>query len=217
MEIAERIVHTASLMFERLGIRSVSMDDISRSLGMSKKTLYQHFKDKDSIVVCFCQRHRKEWQQELTAIETQSPTALHEIVNLTKHLKVALSKMNPGLLHDMQKYHPAAFQEFLESKQSEMLPTIIRVINRGKQEGVFRQDLNPEILGRMRMEQIELSTNPAVFPPDKFNLLEVNLQLLEHFVSGMLTVEGMKAYQALKASQMGDESVPFVPSTAPPY
>lgn len=220
MEITDRIVNTASQMFQRLGIRSVTMDDIASTLGMSKKTVYQYFKDKDAIVTCFCKRHRESWKQEMDEIKEKSPSALHELLHLSQMLRTKVASMNPGILHDLVKYHPEGFSQFQEHKYTEILPTIRESIQRGITEGVFRNDMNTEIVARIRLEQVELAFNPAVFPPNQFNLVEVKMQMLDLFLHGLMTKEGLAAYKALQASMAGNQQgglLPIVPSTAPPY
>jgi len=65
-------------------------------------------------------------------------------------------------------------------------------INRGKKEGLVREDVNPKILAILRIEQIEMGMNPAIFPPDKFKLVDVQLAMLDHFLHGICTIKGHK-------------------------
>ncbi len=201
MDVSDRILSAASSLFERLGIRSVSMDDISRQLGMSKKTIYQYFKDKDDIVTNYCCWHRKTHTEKLKSIAEDSPSALHELLALTEYMRESLSKMNPGLLHDLHKYHPTGYSVIQDHKSLDVMPGIIKSIQRGIDEGYYRSDINVLVLAKLRLEEVEMAFNPLVFPPSKFVMAEVQQQLMEHFFRGLLTLEGTKAFEALRLAQ----------------
>lgn len=217
MELSDRILTAAASLFERIGIRSVSMDDLSRSLGMSKKTIYQCFRDKDEIVTKYCHYHRQKQIDALNSIYENSPSALHELVAMTKHMREMVAKLNPGMLYELSKYHPNGYHVFLEHKHKDILPMISRSIQRGVNEGVFRSDLNVAIIARLRMEEVQLAFNPDVYPPDQFKIVEVQEQLLSHFLNGVLTPEGKKAYEALKAASLGDSNQNYIPTGIPNY
>jgi len=206
MEISDRILNAAISLFERLGIRSVSMDDISRQLGMSKKTIYQYFKDKDEIVTCFCSWHRKTHNARLRQIAEDSPTALHELVAISQYMKETIRTINPGLLHELHKYHPNGYSVFQDHKNLDMMPSIIRSFERGIAEGVYRSEIDVHILAKLRIEQFEMAFNPNIFPPQKFPLYEVHKQLMQHFFYGLLTPEGLEQFKELMKSQSAVEN-----------
>ena len=74
-------------------------------------------------------------------------------------------------------------------------------INGGKEQGIVRQDIDTKILSRLRMEEVEMAFNPAVYPPDKFNHVEVQVALTEHFLYGICTLKGHKLINKYKQIQ----------------
>lgn len=197
-DIKERILKGAMELFLKYGVRSVSMDDIARHLSVSKKTLYQYFADKDEIVSKVAEFHLLHEKANYDAIRLSAENAIDELVKISTCIKQSLQRMNPSLLFDLQKYHPHAWNAWLGHKHKYMGESIIRNLKQGVSEGYFRPEINPEILSKARIELVQITFDEVVFPKDRFNLAEVNLQLFEHFVYGVLTDKGRKAYEKYK-------------------
>jgi AcrR family transcriptional regulator len=197
-ETKDRILKGATELFLQYGVRSVSMDDVARHLSMSKKTLYHYFADKDEIVTMVAEYHMSNDQKKYGEMRTSSKNAIEELVKISACLKRDFQKMNPALLFDLQKYHAKAWSAWLSHKQQYIRESVIRNLLQGIEEGFFRPDINVNVLAVARLEQIQLSFDSRVYPPEQFNLAEVNSQLFEHFVYGLLTDKGRKTYEKLK-------------------
>jgi AcrR family transcriptional regulator len=198
MEATERILEGARELFFSYGIRSVSMDDIARHLGMSKKTVYQHFKDKDEIVNSLLVASLESNEKQLKKLETDSKDAVQEIILIMKHIAEMFSRINPNLFYDMQKYYPEAWKTFQAFKQRSMIKMVETNLQQGISQGYFRNDINVRILAKMRIEQVEIAMNPMIFPHDKFNIAEVQLCMIDHFLHGITTLKGHKLLNKYK-------------------
>ncbi len=194
----ERILRGAEEIFMRYGVRSVSMDDIARHLSISKKTIYQYFADKDEVVTLVAIAHLSHEEKEFEEVFTKSKNSIDEMVGLSKCLRTNLTRINPSMLFDLQKYHPKAWASWLSFKNEFMRKSIKRSIARGIDEGNFRPEIDPEILATSRLEQVEMGFRDDLFPRDKFDFMEVQIQLLEVFIYGLLTEKGRKLYQKHK-------------------
>ncbi len=117
MEPKERIMIKAEELFMQFGIRSVSMDDIANNLGMSKKTLYQYYADKDELVDAVIGDHINGIQTECLNWRKDAKDAIHEIFLTMEHILEELSNMNPMLLYDLEKFHYRSFQRFKDYKR----------------------------------------------------------------------------------------------------
>ena len=190
----ERILDMAESMFFRYGIRSVTMEDIARELSISKKTIYQFFKDKDEIVLKVSQQIFAKEQDKMHQIHEQGENVIHEMVLISRYIREHVAEANPSAMHDLQKFYPEAWQTFLVFKQ-ESLRLIESTLTKGMSEGYFRPDINPKILAILRSETIELSFNQQLFPRSEFNAQEVQGQLFEQFINGILTDKGQKLYR----------------------
>lgn len=197
-ETRNKILKGAEELFMRYGVRSITMEEIARHLGISKKTLYQYFADKDDIVSSTTQEHMVLQQSQYEKIENESKNSVEELVKLSFCLRENLKGMNPSLLFDLQKYHQKAWNVWVEFKNKTIRESVVRNLNRGIEQGHFRPEINPDILSIVRLESIQFGFNEQLFPREKFNLPEVQMHMLEHFIYGLLTDKGRKLYQKYK-------------------
>ncbi|MEO0001582.1 MAG: hypothetical protein RL766_1628 [Bacteroidota bacterium] len=206
MDIRERIINQAKSLFMRLGIRSVSMDDICSQLGISKKTIYQHFKDKDELVDIVLQEEIAVMQKEAIGCCLPSKDAVDEIFNTMQLITKQMGNMNPVVLVDLHKYHFTSFQQFMQHKNTFLLDIISKNLKRGIAEGYYRQDLQVEILARYRLESMMLAFNMDIFPTSRYNLAEVSIAIIENFLYGLATEKGFKLIEAYKQNSISNHA-----------
>ena len=192
MEIKERILETAQGLFFKYGIRSISMDDIAKELSISKKTIYQYYKDKDEVVHMLMQKKMGVDQKRFHDISKASANVIEEMFNMMGHMRNVIGQMNPSAFYDLQKYHSDTWKLFKEFRENHIVLMVEEMLTRGIKQGYLRPDIHPKILARLRVEQVEMSFNPNIFPPEKFKILEVQISLLEHFLYGICTLKGHK-------------------------
>lgn len=212
MEITEtrnKILKGAEELFMRYGIRSVSMDNIANHLGVSKKTIYQYFKDKDEVVLSVAKSHIKQDAEELEEIAKSAKNSVEELVKLSACLRENLRDMNPSLLFDLQKYHHTAWEVWLDHKNHFIKSQIERSLKQGKEEGYFRAEVNTEVMAVMRLETLQMAFDPSLFPKDKYVLTEVQMHIFEHFIYGIFTDKGRKLYEKYKQKLSLSENTPI--------
>lgn len=192
METKARILTSAEKLFMRNGIRSVSMDDIAQDLAISKKTLYKWFENKDQIVQAVMQTHLEREMAECEGLICQADSAVAELFGMMDWLKSQFTDVHPGIFYDLQKFYPQSWQLWTEHKHSYILNQIVDNLRRGIREGLYRADLDVEVLARLRLAQIELTFNTELFPARRFDPQHVALVMLEHFVLGVATLKGHK-------------------------
>ncbi len=195
MEPKERILIKAEELFMQYGIRSVSMDDIANNLGMSKKTLYQYFADKDELVDAVVDGHIKEIQEDCMSCRLDATDAIHEIFITMERIMEEFSNMNPMLLYDLEKFHFKAYQRFREHKDKFLLQIIRNNIEWGIKDELYRDDINVDVLSKYRIESMMIPFNVAVFPPGKYNLAEISGIIIQNFTYGLATIKGHKLIQ----------------------
>lgn len=168
------------------------MDDIASNLGASKKTIYQYFKDKDHLVDAVVQREIEQDMHECTLIACSCNNAVQEIFKGFDMLQEMLTTMNPAIIFEMQKYHPEAYKKMNAHKNKFFVNIMKENLLKGIQEGYYREDINVEVLARYRVESIFLGFNPDIFMQGKLTLVEVEMELMEHFLYGICTPKGQK-------------------------
>ena len=205
MDTRNRIAEKAEELYMRFGIRSVSMENMADELGMSKKTLYQYFADKDELVEEVVKRHTQAIRQECEQIALEANDAIHEIFLIMERVMEDFRNMNPMVLFDLQKFHPKGFQRFSEYK-NEFLLHFIRVnIERGIREGYYRSDVNLEIMSRFRLESMMIPFNISLYPPTQFNMAETAQLISENFIYGLASLQGhqlIQSYQQAKKNNL---------------
>jgi TetR/AcrR family transcriptional regulator, cholesterol catabolism regulator len=195
MEAKERILIKAEELFMQYGIRSVSMDDIANNLGMSKKTLYQYYADKDELVDAVVDGHIKEIQTDCLGCRADAKDAVHEIFITMERIMEEINNMNPMLLYDLEKFHFRSYQRFKEHKDKFLARMIRENMEWGIRDELYRPEINVDVMCKFRLESMMIPFNVGVFPPGKYNLAIISEQIIEHFVYGLASIKGHKLIQ----------------------
>jgi len=198
LETKEKILKGAEGLFTRYGIRSISMDDIAHHLSVSKKTLYQHFADKDELVTMVTEAHMASSKKMYEAIRKHSENSIDELHKIGMQVRRHMEEQNPSLLFDIQKFHPKAWSVWVEYKDNFIHSAIVRNIKQGIKDGLIRPEVSAEIFAQFRLATIQICSDEQYFPHGKFNMAEVQSQVFEQFVYGICTEKGKKLYQKYK-------------------
>jgi AcrR family transcriptional regulator len=198
MSQIERIIEGGEELFLKAGIKSVTMDDIAKHLGMSKKTIYQFFKDKNELVIALVKRKLKADEEQMVEFMSKSANVIEEMINMTKCSEDVFSRINPIVIHDMQKYHPDAWKEFQRFKANVLVSTLEELLTKGIKQGYIRPEIDVKIVARMRVNTVELGFNTSIFPVAEFNTWKIQVQFLDHFNYGICTLKGYKLLNKYK-------------------
>lgn len=177
------------------------MDDVAAELGMSKKTIYQYFADKNELVCTFLRNKLKVQRSLIDELKMQSENSVDEIFKNLELVRELFLNINPILFYDLQKYHPDAWTIFQQFRNEYLYHCIESNILKGVAEGYYRENLDIDILTRLRLEQIDMVLNQQAFPPATYHAAQVMISITEHFVYGISTPAGqalITQYQSLK-------------------
>jgi AcrR family transcriptional regulator len=194
----ERILEKAHELFMRYGVRSVSMDDIAAQLGMSKKTLYQYYTDKEELVDAVLSEMLEKNRNECAAYRQDAENAVHEVFQAFGMIQEMFSNMNPSIVFDLEKYHPAVYKKLAHHKKVFMYQVIGQNLERGVKEELYRPEINVDVLTRFRIESMMLPFDSEIFPENRSRLVQIQEEILEHFLYGLSTVKGQKLIQKYK-------------------
>jgi len=194
MEPQDKILKTALSLFFKYGIKHVTMDDIAKELGMSKKTIYQFYKEKDDLVNQLCAVELRKKEEEFCSLQNASTDAIHEIILISDHMRQMLESINPVFFKDLQKFHPSAFGLYLEFRSQCGVLNVQKNIVKGKESGVYRSDLDEEFAANLRLAQIDMLIFGNYFSFEKVSFAQTHELLLEMFVYGICTLKGHKLY-----------------------
>lgn len=183
----EQVMTTALDMFSQYGIKSVSMDDIARNTGISKRTIYEFFEDKETLLQEAIKYHNNTMRKILSELEKGPFTALDVFVlfyeEFMKHPRWYIKRY-----YDDLKRYPKAVEQ-AEKDKADFTTRCIKLLNRGGKEGVFQKDLNIEILALLAKEQLKMIQPSKAFV--NHSVTEVFQTVLFTFLRGICTEKGM--------------------------
>ena len=196
-EKMKKIVLDAGNVFMRYGIKSVTMDDIARELKISKKTLYKYVNDKLDLVCKVCSSQCEMERGLIAQIHDEKINAIDELIRMSKYVSEQLREIHPSIHYDLEKYYPEAWQIFIEHKESFIMNCLKTNMELGIKEGLYRDNLNPEIIAKLYVAKLDLVFDPAVFPINRFSFTDVHMQLVRYHIRGVASDKGIAYLQTL--------------------
>ncbi len=201
MEVKDKILETALGLFYKFGIKAITMDDIAKEMGISKKTIYRFFKEKDDIVSVLCEMQMANYQKDLIEIKQQSKDPVHEMILTSQHLEKVFSAINPVFFHDLHKQYHQALQLFTKFKKEQVLCNIQQNIKEGIEQGLYRADLELTFIAQYRLAQMDIIMTGNGFNFENMSLTKAHQMVLDIFMHGISTVKGHKLINKYKNKQ----------------
>lgn len=189
-------------LFMKYGIKSVTMDDISKELGISKKTLYKYFKDKDAIVFNLMRIDIEEKVETLDSLVASSENAIEETYAFSDVIIEKLKAVNPALVYDLEKYHQKAHKLFMSHKRIDIFNCIKCNLERGKKEGLYLESINTEVIARLYSEKMDTIFNQEVFPKDGFSVETVYTEMIVYHLRGIVNEKGREYLINIKKNKL---------------
>ncbi|MBY0542041.1 MAG: TetR/AcrR family transcriptional regulator [Sphingobacteriaceae bacterium] len=192
LDIKKYIIEESDKLFCQYGFKSVTMDDIAKHLGMSKKTIYQHFSDKDELVNILIESRLNNQDCVIHESAEKAKDAVHELLLTLATMNESLGNLNPKMFYDLQKYHPKAWLYFKNFKEKSLGSAILANLERGITEGIYRAEINKDILTQLRLDHVELIFNRHDhYTANKYNIAQVMIEITEHFLYGICNQKGL--------------------------
>lgn len=189
------IIGKVGELFKKYGIKSVSMDDIAQQLCISKKTLYQYFKDKADLVVKVVNSHNCDHDKKFVDLINSEMNAIDALIEVSKHLIEMLKDINPPILYDLRKYYPELTKDLIVNRKDHVYNNIKTNLLKGIEEGLYRQDVNPDIITAIyvkRMDDIFLEEDSYL---NRFAQHEIFSQLFIYHIRGIVSEKGLKYFE----------------------
>ncbi|MCB0571388.1 MAG: TetR/AcrR family transcriptional regulator [Phaeodactylibacter sp.] len=188
-------------LFWRSGIKGITMDDISRELGISKKTLYQYVENKSGLIGQLFQQHVDQEKDCLCRIQLQSADAIHELLKVSHHIIEKLRAMSPTAVFDMKKYYPEIWKQ-VESMKHKLVYSAMRAnLERGIREGVYRPGINPDIVAKFCVVRSSLMADEGLFPANEYGLGQLYREYIDYHIRGIASPKGIQALEKYLAAE----------------
>ncbi len=192
VDTGSRIKQKAHELFMQYGLRSVSMDDIANGMGISKKTIYLYYADKDELVDAVIESEFRKNENLCETDRKNAVNAVEEIFMALDMLADMFRSMNPSFIFDMQKYHPKAFLKFHQYKNDCLFNIVRTNILRGIDEQLYREDIDVDIIARFRVQSLMMAFNPEFNSFLKQSISEIAKELIIHYLFGLVSIKGYK-------------------------
>lgn len=198
------IMEKATEVFMRYGIKSVTMDDLAKSLGVSKKTIYKYFSDKNDLV-----KHIVKAKTEIDKVvcetsKVEAVNAIDELILISKAVSELFGQLHTSVFFDLKKYHRDAWDIMEAHKNDYVRDQIIDNINRGISEGLYRKNLDSDIISTVYLTTMDAIFDGLTFNQSNINLSVILIEVIRFQIRGMANDRGLSYLKARLKTEEND-------------
>ena len=203
-DVKNKILNGAEGLFLKYGFKSITMDDIARELGISKKTLYQFFEDKTSLVDQTVVRHICAEEAECFKICQQIDNPVEFMLMITDSFSDLKKQINQSILYDLKKYFKSTWQKVNQFRIEFIYKHVLDNIVEGKLKGYYHQDLDEALTAKFYIHLVDFMMNPDYYQTDNFDFKTVHSEMMRYHLRSICTEKGM---DILKQSNLYNEKL----------
>ncbi len=191
MEPFERIVQKSIELFTQNGIRQVTMDQIADEVGMSKRTIYELFRDKDTLLQECLERIHQQHLVEIEEILSNASNVIEALYRFGQHGEKKKAAINRLFFEDIRKFYPGMWNDFTKKTKPGPGSLSFKMLQQGQDEGIFRQDINVEIVDIFIHYIMEAFHSRHIFP-QHYNDKDILWNVIIPYYKGICTEKGQK-------------------------
>lgn len=195
VELMDKIV----AMFFEFGIRNLNMDDISRNLRISKKTLYQHFKSKEDLVERLFEYDEIKWDKEFSKVDLNANNAIEILLIASLMVFKEMQQLDPKLKFELKKYYEPVFTKFFVRKQNHIYTQMSQNLRKGIEEGLYRADVNVELMAGLYVKYLVDSHNQDFCFVENITFEQIFEVMFESHIRAIATPEGIAYFEKRKS------------------
>ena len=178
-------------LYMKYGIKSITMDEVAMEIGISKKTLYQYVIDKDDLVGKIIDNEIIMRQEEICKCFRIGFNAIEELFEISIFMNKIIRDQNPATEHDLKKYYPHHYQKIVKTRREGVYEYILLNLKKGKKEGLYRGEMNNEIIAKLYLSRSESIHLNDLFTVEEYTSLELFVELLTYHIRGIATEKGI--------------------------
>ncbi len=201
----QKIIQNATGLFLKLGFKSVTMDDIADEMGISKKTIYIHFKNKTALVKQCTFSVMERITKGIDAICSLDQNPIDELFEIKKFIMTQLENEQTSPHYQLEKYYPEISKTLHQNQFDKMMECTQKNIVKGINQGLYRKNLDPDFMARLYFVGIIGVRNQKIFPIKKFSTKYITDEYLEYHLRGIVTPEGLKSLNKFIKENQTDE------------
>jgi len=188
------ILRVSGTLFRKYGIRSISMDDIARELGMSKKTLYQYVENKTDLIEKLL-THLVSGSTACITDDNGNMNAIDVLVQVSIKVSEEIKGLNPALAFDLEKFYPTLYRSFVHSKRDHVYIKIKENLEQGVREGIYRSDLDADLIARLYVQKLIDVHDPEFLSSVDFSFEKVFQVMFDNHIRGIANSVGLAYYE----------------------
>jgi len=187
----EKIIIKANDLFLNLGFKSLTMDDIANEMGISKKTIYKYFKNKEILVDnCVTYLH-ENISLTICEITNQGYNAIEENFVIKNMFKDVFEKSNTSPMYQLQKYYPNIFKKLMANEFKMFEECVGTNIKKGIEEGLYRKDIEAFVILKFYFILVFGIHDDTVFKYENYKVNELEIKALEYHTRAIATAKGI--------------------------
>ena len=199
VEVRERIIVEAGVLFGKFGIRSMTMDSLAEEMGISKRTIYERFKDKDTLLLEVINYYQNQTKEEALRTIDESDNVIEALFRIMKQTVNRVTQMNPLFFHDFKKYHRKVYREFAHPGEIRDFSITQKLFETGMEQGIFRDDLHMDIVNRALHALFDLFGHDSSLVGAGFDHKDLFEHMIIPYFRGLSTKKGRKLLQDYKS------------------
>ncbi len=188
-------------LFNKYGIRSITMDDVCRELGISKKTLYEYIENKEDLVRKFVESDVKRREDNFLQIFNMKYNAIEELFEVHKLIKQMINEYNPSTEFDLKKYYPEIFHDIKSGKRQKMYEAVLNNLIKGKEEGLYRHELDENIIAKLYVSRIESACENDIFTEEEYKSPAFINDIIVYHIRGVANKKGIDVLEHILKEQ----------------
>ncbi len=193
------ILEKTNELFLEFGVRNLNMDDISRNLGISKKTLYQHVKSKEDLIYKFFCLDEMRWESEIQELGKEGLNAIEILLKASLMVHKEIGKLDSKLKFELKKYYEPVFKQFIDKRHSHIFNLISLNTQQGIEQGLYRSDLNIELVAGLYVRTLVDMHNTEFCFLENVPFDQMFKFLFESHIRAISTPEGIAYFERRKA------------------
>ena len=184
-------------MYLSLGFKSVTMDDIASGMGISKKTIYQHFENKNDLVEAVTMHLFDTISCGIDEIQAQDQNPIEELFTIKDFVLKNLKNESTSPIYQLQKYYPQIHKNLMSRQFDKMGDCVITNLRKGIEQGLFREDINLDLIGRFYFAGMTSLKDAELFNPIQFSSKDVQDTYLEDHLRGICAPKGITVLEQI--------------------
>jgi TetR/AcrR family transcriptional regulator, cholesterol catabolism regulator len=178
-------------LYMKYGIKSITMDDVARELGISKKTLYQFVTDKDDLVGKFIDNEMALRQEEICKCFGKGFNSIEELFEISIFMNKLIRDQNPTTEYDLKKYYPQHYQKTVKARREGIYSYILLNLKKGIKEGLYRKEMNKDVIAKLYLWRSDNTNLNDLFTVQEFGSIKLFVELLSYHIRGIATEKGI--------------------------